>query len=368
MRGRFLICQMKLDCKPVTSDNPTVMAKRWLLLYPAIFLVPASLAASGGGLTAYGPAHLSGFTDGKTPVALTTQVNLGSAVAIESLVLDPAPLKGDNGVILDRSNVKLTSPVKFGVGEILPVGITVSGLVRPGTYTGAAVFRDAKAASSVQVDIEATLVGKPVLKVATDGLSALTCLVKWSCEVGEQWLGGRKVINLTNEGAGPAEIGEAHVVLRATRGAKVLDDATLRPEVSSKDLPFSGTIRLNVPNDLPADRYQGIVRVSVKNADEAPPTPITLDVRHGPWVALLVLAAGILLGRHAARWSRIPAVGQLVHAAIRLGLADAWTRASVGCPHCELCGRLRNRDVSGRSRRGDGSDADDDGETPPHGE
>jgi site-specific DNA recombinase len=48
--------------------------------------------------------------------------------------------------------------------------------------------------------------------------------------------------------------------------------------------------------------------------------------------------------------SRIPAVGQPVHAAFRIGLEDARTRASQECPHCELCGRLCDRDVSGRSR------------------
>jgi site-specific DNA recombinase len=34
----------------------------------------------------------------------------------------------------------------------------------------------------------------------------------------------------------------------------------------------------------------------------------------------------------------IPAVGQLVHAAFCTGLAEARTRASPECPHCELCG------------------------------
>jgi hypothetical protein len=257
----------------------------------------AVFAAYGAELTAAGPFRLSGVSDGKNAVTLTTLVNVTSTVAIDPLVADPTHLKGPDTVMIDRSKVTLTSAVKFAAGDNLPVGIAVAGLVKPGTYTGSVLLRDTKSAFAVTVPIEVVVLPKPVLKVAPDGLNSLTCYLEWSCSLGERWLGAKRTINVTNEGSGPATVTEKHVVLRAMHGETVLDDQSLLPAASTEEIRNLATITLTLPHALPADRYQGYVWLVAKNADAAAPTAIALDVRHGPWVALVVLALGIMLGR-----------------------------------------------------------------------
>jgi len=52
----------------------------------------AVFVAHGADLTASGPIHLSGATDGKSAIALVTLVNLTSRGAIDPLIADPTPL------------------------------------------------------------------------------------------------------------------------------------------------------------------------------------------------------------------------------------------------------------------------------------
>src|SRR5262249_52275215 len=79
-----------------------------------------------------------------------------------------------------------------------------------------------------------------------------------------------------------------------------INEGELKPQIPRNGrLPrgASGVIQLTVPNNLSADRYQGTIVVPVENSDTPVTSTITLDVKHGPWIAVAVLLIGILLGR-----------------------------------------------------------------------
>jgi hypothetical protein len=230
---------------------------------------------------------------------LTTQVDVFSDSDVAPLVLDASDLRGDTGAVVDGSNIKLTAAVNLVKGATLPVGITIGGLVRAGHYTGSLVLRPQQPGNGATVNLDIKLYGKPSLTLATNTITSLTCKFEWTCKLGGQWLGVRQSIAADNtQGAGPAEITGVLVVLHATRGDTALNQKDLQLAPPSSIAVGSGSdIRFKVPTNLPADRYQGSMRLLMNHMDDAVTTPVTLDVRHGPWIAALALLAGILLGR-----------------------------------------------------------------------
>lgn len=242
---------------------------------------------------------LQATTDGKTAVTIVTQLEVGSTEEIKGLVLDSDGLTGPGGIQVDGSNLKFVATgVDLAKGGRVPVAISIGGLTKAGTYSGSFVLRAPGAKDGAAVTVSIGLAGKPVVTLGSDGLTSFTCLVAWSCRLAELWIPARRTISADNsKGVGNANVTGKWIVLRATRGDRVLTESELKPEIDPNPVERYGTIRLSVPNGLRADRYQGSIRLDVENADDPVTANVALDIRHAPWIALLVLGVGILLGR-----------------------------------------------------------------------
>jgi hypothetical protein len=244
---------------------------------------------------------VEGFTDGKTTVTITKQLDIHSTKNITGLVLDATDLLGPNGIDIDASNIKFAATqINLTKDYTIPVAISIGGLTKPGKYTGSFTLRAPDSQTGAQLPLTVELIGKPVVTLGSDGLTSFSCLIPLSCSLAAKWMGVRQAITIDNsKGAGDAAMQPPSIVLRASRGDRVLCKTDLNPILPHPNpLPRGRSVlQLTVPTNLPADRYQGVIVLPVANSDDPVTASVTLDVKHGPWVALLVLLFGILVGR-----------------------------------------------------------------------
>lgn len=211
---------------------------------------------------------------------------------------------------IDRSSVT-TIPAPFSLSNNQPtdIKVTISNVKRAGDYTGTLQFwvvgqfptQTLTIPLALHVDVKPNI--EPV--VANQSFQVVRCW--WiECNLAEILLGGsatRQVwhIQLDNQASQPVTVTSALVVMHGSRTTEAVTSSQVKIRPLAV-LPANdvSTIPVTITrNSLQSDGYQGKLRFNIEGLDETVTINSTLDVRNGPWWALVAVFLGILVGRMA---------------------------------------------------------------------
>lgn len=237
--------------------------------------------------------------DGKTALTASLGIAIRSSAATK-LAFQSYGLTSPDKTALGPAS--LTGPVTadYVKDAFVPVTVNANNLVKLGEYTGKFEFRElgTSPGGGKLVNVSITVKGKPALTIPPQGLSGYRCYPEAMCGLANYLSPISNNITMNNkDGSADAEISKGAIYLRAS-SADPLSEVTLGanfPKNVSQGSP--SPIPIHIPGDkVVAGRYDGFVRVDSPTGDFVA-TPITLDVRDSPLIAILLLAAGIVVGR-----------------------------------------------------------------------
>jgi hypothetical protein len=233
-------------------------------------------------------------------VRLTSQ----SSGAVQILFLPSDLTRQEDGMTADRQSVTIDSEeIQLSPKNPKNIKIKITGIEQPGTYKGHVEFRPREAASGKILDL--TLIAKPPQPLTplpgTDQLKLhLTegTLSNWLLPYSETI--DERVLQFKNPFRLPVQLAAAEFVLNGEQTGYQLVRPTVRVEVSGNrqnDGIINFTLFLN-RIAIPPDKYTGSVFVWLQGAKEALQIPVVeFTMRYGPLRAILLLLAGIVLGR-----------------------------------------------------------------------
>ena len=291
----------------------------WVMIVVALFSlalwIPGQATAEEPVLTVApgdNPLVIRGTLDGQTTA-------FGGNVRLTVTVSDVTELRflpsdahhvSDTSVVIDRSNVTVPSGISLSKGQPRDVRVTVNNVTRPGDYTGQLKFllpgqaEDKALVIQLEMHIDAKPKVQPVLANMT--FQVVRCQAPIDCAVAT-WLLPDSIVredwtvHLDNQTLASVEVTDATVVMRGDKTGNAVSpgDLTLGvPHIlpASKVEPISLTIHRN---RMPPDRYQGTLRFKVKSSDDPVTVNVDLNVRDGPLWPVLIVLAGIIVGRLA---------------------------------------------------------------------
>ncbi len=228
----------------------------------------------------------------------------------EELWLMPTDLQHQENttVAIDRANVTIPAGIRLSNGQPRDVRITISNIIYPGDYDGELGFlvpgqaKDDALVIPLKLHIGARPEVKPI--VANLGVQVVRCQNSIDCALAA-WLLPNSVVRddwdvqLDNRTLLPVEVIEAAIVMQGERTGSTVGINDMIIAVPHT-LPANQveTIALTIfRNRLSPDRYQGMLRLKLENANDPVIVNVALDVRDGPLGPLLVVLAGIIVGR-----------------------------------------------------------------------
>lgn len=209
---------------------------------------------------------------------------------------------------IDRSYVTIPAGINLSAGQPRDVRVTVNNVTRPGIYTGVLKFLLPGQAESdaLVIPMELHLDAKPNVVPVTPALS-------WQVVRCEHWLDCRLATwflpaNVVQDGR------EVWLDNQTVQAVEVVDGVVLLQGATSGSTVRANQVTLAVPHTLPAsqvepiavtinrqqlapDSYRGSLSFQLAGADAPVVVTTSLDVRQGPFWALVVVLLGILLGR-----------------------------------------------------------------------
>ncbi len=258
------------------------------------------------------PFQIQGLLDGQT-TAFSGNVRLtvtgGDAPQVRFLASDLHHTT-EPATIIDRSNIAVAANPTLSNGQPTDVRVTVSSVKRAGDYTGTLQFLLPGQAITQALSIPLKLhIGvKPVVKpILTDQTFQVTRCDWWGdCFLANLLLGSnttREVwyVQLDNQALLPATITSAQAVMHGNHAAQAVTASQVMVD-SLPSLPANdvSTVPVTITRQmLQPDSYQGKLRFSIKGLDEPVTINSTLNVRNGPWWALVAVFLGIVAGRMA---------------------------------------------------------------------
>ena len=293
------------------------------------------------------PLVIYGKLDGQT-TAFGGDVRLtATGDDVKELLMLPSGMKGvgDDNVIIDRSNVTVPSGISLNKGQPRDIRVTVNNVTRPGEYAGSLKFllpgqsedKALKIGLTLRIDSKPKV--QPVFPNMTFQLvrcqNPIACAVStWllpASAIREDW-----AVYLDNQTLAPIEMTDATVVMRGEKTGHAINPDVISLTLShplplGKVEPIMMTIHRN---RLLPDRYQGTLRFKVKGSDDPVIINIDLNLRDSPIWAVLIILAGIIVGRLARGMSTpeaqkqikfLPRLYQLRDSADRLENAEART-------------------------------------------
>ncbi|MCX6033181.1 MAG: hypothetical protein NT169_28340 [Chloroflexi bacterium] len=280
-----------------------------------MFLVIAAQAA-GPILTvdpADMPLRINGVLDGQTNsfsgnVRLT--VTGGDADQVHFLASDLRHATKPESMI-DRSSVTtVPALISLSDGQPSDVKVTIGNVKRAGDYTGTLHFllpgQPLTEARTIPLELHVGV--KPDIEpvVADQAFQVARCDWPLDCFLAKILLSGSATrdvwhVQLDNQASQPATVTSALAVMHSNRTAATVTSSQVMIG-PIKELPANqvSTVPVSIkPDSLLPDRYQGKLRFTVAGLDEPVTINSTLDVRDGPFWALVVILLGIVVGRMA---------------------------------------------------------------------
>ncbi|MFN8494696.1 MAG: hypothetical protein U0350_44250 [Caldilineaceae bacterium] len=258
------------------------------------------------------PLQIQGILDGQT-TAFSGNVRLtvtgGDAPRIQFLASDLHHTT-EPATIIERSNIAVASNLALSNGQPTDVRVTVSGVKRAGDYTGALQFLlpGQPITQALSLPLKLHIGVKPVIvPILTDQTFQVTRCDWWfDCFLANLLLGSHSTrevwyVQLDNQASLPAAVTSAQAVLHGNHAVQAVTASQVFVD-SLPTLPANGvsTVPVTITRQmLQPDSYQGKLRFSIQGLDQPVTINSTLNVRNGPWWALVAVFLGIVAGRMA---------------------------------------------------------------------
>ena len=279
-----------------------------------LLLVIAAQAAGPVVLTvdpADTPLRINGVLDGQAN-SFSGNVRLtatgGEAEQVRFLASDVRNVTKPE-IVIDRSNVTtVPALIKLSDGQPADVKVTIANVKRAGDYTGTLHFLLPGQAltQALTIPIKLRIDVKPDIEplVADQSFQVARCL-GIGCNLAEILLGGSVTrdewhVQLDNQTSQPVTVTNAQAVMYGKRTAEAVTSSQVK--IGPVEVLPAGvsTVAVTIKRDsLLPDRYQGKLRFTIAGLDEPVTINSTLDVRNGPFWALVAIFLGIVVGRLA---------------------------------------------------------------------
>ena len=256
------------------------------------------------------PLVIKGTLDKET-ASLSGNVRLTvTGGEIKDLQLLPSDLSNtdDASVVIDRSEIRIPTGTSLSRGQPRDVRVTVNNITRPGQYKGNLKFllSGQTEIQPLEIPLELSIDAEPKVIPVTDNLNfqVVRCQ-NFSCWLAT-WLLPDSVeqdkwtVQLDNQTLIPVKVTDATVLMQGEKTGNTVSASEISLTVPNQLLeaqkvePIELTINRN---QLSPDRYQGTLRFKLENLDEPVKVNGTIAVRDAPIWALIVIVAGILVGR-----------------------------------------------------------------------
>ena len=187
--------------------------------------------------------------------------------------------------------------------------VKVTGVKQPGEYTGKISLSLPGQAQSaaVVIDVAVSASVRPSLSLLTenDRLQANLVNCKYDCWLAKLLLTGaafqyKTDLNFEKPVGTQLNISNATIVVKGDQTKFQVDDKqlSLATPVQAEPAKKYMTVPVTITKDqLPADHYSGNMYLTVDGQTNALKVPVDFNVRSAPLLPLIILLAGILLGR-----------------------------------------------------------------------
>ncbi len=232
----------------------------------------------------------------------------GGDVDALRLLASDLQLEGQPERQIDRSYVTIPDGTSLSEGQPRDVRVTVNAPNRPGIYTGVLTFLlpDQTEDEALEIPIELHVTAVPTVVPIAPNLSwqVVRCDFWLDCKLAtwflpESVLQDQWEVWLDNQTAQAVEIVDGVTILRGTNSGHTAqaDDVELSvPHTLPANQVEPITVAIH-RQQLAPDSYQGTLRFKVEDVDDPISVTTGIDVRQGPFWALIVVLLGIVLGR-----------------------------------------------------------------------
>jgi hypothetical protein len=258
------------------------------------------------------PLRINGVLDGQTN-SISGNVRLtvtgGDAEQVHFLSSDMRHVTQPE-IMIDRSSVStVPALIKLSDGQPSDVKVTIGNVKRAGEYTGTLHFLLPRQAMTQALTIPVTLRVdvKPDIQPVVADQSFQVARCSWiGCNLAGILLGGSLTsdewhVQLDNRASQAATVTSAQVVMSGKHTADAVTSSQVKiGRVGVLPAGVVSTVPVTIKRDsLLPGRYQGKLRFTIGGLDEPVTINSTLDVRDGPFWALVAVFLGIVVGRLA---------------------------------------------------------------------
>lgn len=215
----------------------------------------------------------------------------------------------DTSVVIDRSKIMIPAGTSLSESQPRDVTVTVNSITHPGKYKGKIKFLFSGIAGTepLEIPLELNIDAEPNVVFINDNLNIQLVRCQIDCGLATWLLPDTVVkdkwtIQLDNQTLTPVKVTDAIVVMQGEKTNSFLNKDQIYFSYTSQTLASQKveSIPLIIQrNQLSPDRYHGTLRFKIENADELVKLNTTIFVRDSPVWALIVIIAGILIGRLA---------------------------------------------------------------------
>lgn len=268
------------------------------------------------------PSIIGDLGTNLTSFSKTITVTLTGAAAGEAKALSftRSDLKEAGGkAVIDRNSIAI-SAVSLLNDKPQDIVITVSNITRPATYTAEiAVWVEPNRADAQVLNLTVVIKPKIDVKVSVPAKVQLVRCSPFPCSLTswlpDRLLGQKRKFTLDNETAVDLPVSLSDLLLRGDKSGDLVtaQDVSLSVPNQRLDARKSTAAEITFPdtNKLQADHYAGTVRFHLDGYETQPTGTYILDVRDGPWWALLVILFGVIVGRLVKSMNSPEAITQL---------------------------------------------------------
>ncbi len=209
--------------------------------------------------------------------------------------------------VLDRQYITLEPKNDYKLNLNTPKNfqVTVTGIQEPGTYRGKMEFypQGVGREKSLKLDlIVEALPAQPLIPFPSTAQVTLHLSRGWLSKIllptGETI--GEKVLTFENPYRINVSLTEKKVILNGENNGYQLNSPLVAVgAILNQGQQGASIIKIPLElkrNEIPPDRYTGIIFLKEEGAKEALKLPMTLTVRYGPLLSIILLIVGFLLG------------------------------------------------------------------------
>jgi hypothetical protein len=237
--------------------------------------------------------------DGKTAISTSVNVTLQST-SNTALIFQSYGLHGP-GVDPGPASLTGAATVTLKANDYVTVPIAVTGLSKLGTYQGSVEFRKSADPPGKGAQVPITVLVRGTVVIPQPALTAFHCFFDLSCAVGNYIAPLNQGILVNNQdGQVSAQPNYVRIFLHVSTGDSTLNltERQLTPDLSQPIAAGDARVfKVSIPSpSVIAGHYDGFLRAGLQTG-ETISSPVTLDVRDAPLIAILLLFLGIVFGR-----------------------------------------------------------------------